>query len=134
MNCYATSYTCDSVKYASHVYAMTLDDACNICQARGLGETIDGTLNDFAPVSTSEMFRNDANPLHILHGVCFMENVAKNLDTLSDRGLLHELLHFYYDKNEPTNLTHAELYDRICALELIMKTQFGYFGENYEHP
>lgn len=124
MKLFTTTYYVNRVAYGSHVFAEDVSHAIELCHLRGLGETFVSVGTETGKKSVdserlSEMFMNDRNHLHILHGVCWLENICKNVDTLADDGLLHSLVHHYADRNEPTNLTKQELYDKIVALEMV---------------
>ena len=100
---YMTEYNLkDGELYSSYVLAYSEQDALNKITRRNIGEK----LRDSQPLSTTKFDIIDAVELfdlgkfkHCLHAVTFMSYVLARagkidpIDSLSDRGIIHELIH-----------------------------------------
>lgn len=102
--------------YCSHVVATDRSHAKHLCDLRGLGERIDGSIdytysNSYPPpdniLPTEFLFRSQ-QLTKCLHTLCFVGLMlvnAKELtieELLSDDGLIHSLAHFMDIPEEPS--------------------------------
>lgn len=110
---YLTSYKVNNKKYGSHIYAKSFKEAESIAVKRNIGETIiglsSGDATDGFGRKVPEQLQNptftDLSDYDfikqlpaIIHTACFLSFIQsrssdRHIDTLSDEGVLHELIH-----------------------------------------
>lgn len=117
----------EDVKFSSYVFAKNYNDAINKITLRCLGEEIESIrensvdifLNTIEKDRPSHLFKINSNPFTILHGVCWLCNISKNYESLSDIGILHDLIHYYeFGLNGGTQfLNQQEIINKLIELE-----------------
>lgn len=105
---FSTSYWLNGQKYGSHIFAENWDEAEKFALVRGIGEAVDGILED-----------TDVPVGNLMHRACFagwLSQKNMNVDLLSDQGLLHEIIHLETGV-DGDDVTREQLIEKLEQLE-----------------
>jgi hypothetical protein len=126
MHYYSAKYTFSGTEYSSFIHANTEELAKHYIKKRNIGETIIGILyekdlNGFDPQPLSSDLYREGKLIPCCHCLTFYSWIASRAglisaeDELSDKGMVHELLHELDFPNEFS--FRFGLYNRIVTLE-----------------
>lgn len=105
---FSTSYWLNGQKYGSHIFAENWTQAGYRADVRGVGEEVDGILDN-----------TDVPEGNLMHRACFagwLSEECFNVDLLSDQGLLHEIIHLETGV-EGDDVTREQLIEKLEELE-----------------
>jgi hypothetical protein len=123
MKFYSAMYQIDSQEYSSFIYAQDREAAMEMVKQRNLGEKILGELRSksFAPHPLPSEQYEKRDLIECVHTLTFYSWLAAKAgvidptETLSDRGVLHEILH---EMHHPDVYAFREnIRDRLISLE-----------------